>query len=290
MKFAFWLLRQISKLSINGVHRLARFFTPLAMLSFARRRKVAWRNIQACLGDRMDEGELKKILKEHFYHMLCMIFEYGYCWHNSLESVESHVRYKNFENLKSVLDEGKRVILLYPHFCALEICIYRLSKDLPIAVVYKQQSNGEMDRRLAKERTRRGTVKIFESSSNLRSLIRHVRGTGDPVLYLPDQDFGPKESVFAPFFGIETATVEALPRLCRLLDAKVVPMAATRFGDGSFQLEFFEAWEDFPTGDARADATRMNKFIEDRVLEHPAQYYWMHRRFKTRPEGEKPFY
>ena len=109
-------------------------------------------------------------------------------------------------------------------------------------------------------------------------------------MYLPDQDFGRNESVFVDFFGIQTATITGLSRIAAIANAKVIPAIPVREADNTVTLHFYPAWESFPSEDAQADAQRMNRFIEDRVREHPEQYFWLHKRFKTRPEGEQDFY
>ena len=117
-----------------------------------------------------------------------------------------------------------------------------------------------------------------------------MRSRNAPFLYLPDQDFGAKDSLFADIFGIQAATISGLPRIAKMTDAQVIPAIPTRQPDGTVLLRFYPAWENYPSGDTDADVRRMNAFIEERVREQPEQYYWLHKRFKTRPEGEPPFY
>ena len=109
--------------------------------------------------------------------------------------------------------------------------------------------------------------------------------------YAPDQDFGPERSEFAPFFGIQTATLGALVRLVERSGCKVVPMF-TAFDEKSrkYIARFQPPLEDFPSGDIKADLARINQLMEEHIRVYPAQYWWIHRRFKTRPDGEPPFY
>ena len=109
--------------------------------------------------------------------------------------------------------------------------------------------------------------------------------------YLPDQDLGKRDSIFVPFFGVNTATITGLARLARLARAVVVPAVTRQLpGAQGYELRFYPAWDNFPSDDVEADTRRMNAFIEDRVREMPEQYYWVHRRFKTRPPGEPSLY
>jgi KDO2-lipid IV(A) lauroyltransferase len=115
-----------------------------------------------------------------------------------------------------------------------------------------------------------------------------LRASG--VLYLlPDMDSGRRESLFVPFFGVSTATLPTLPRLAQLGRAQVVPVT-TRMTREGYELELFEPWTDYPTQDVVADTARMNRFIEDLIRTMPEQYFWVHKRFKTRPPGEPYLY
>ena len=122
----------------------------------------------------------------------------------------------------------------------------------------------------------------------MRAALRPIR-EGVPFYFLPDMDLGPRDALFVPFFGVPAATVTSVSRLARIARAKVVPCVTTLARDG-YVVRLYPAWEDFPSGDLEADTRRMNAFIEERVLEMPAQYLWTHKRFKTRPPGEPDFY
>ena len=158
----------------------------------------------------------------------------------------------------------------------------------PSASMYSRQRNALIDAMLYRGRTRFVKPQLIEREEGIRALVRAVR-EGWPLYYLPDMDFGPRESVFVPFFGTPAATITALARIARLAGAVVVPAVTQQLPHG-YVLRFYPAWNDFPSGDAEADARRMNAFIEARVLEMPDQYHWLHRRFKTRPPGLAPVY
>jgi KDO2-lipid IV(A) lauroyltransferase len=118
----------------------------------------------------------------------------------------------------------------------------------------------------------------------MRAIVRTLR-EGRMFYFLPDMDFGAKDAIFVPFFGVPTATVTAMPRLAKLARARVVPMVTRQLEDG-YEVIVHPPWENYPTDDVEADVKRMNAFIEERVLEMPEQYFWAHKRFKTRPPGE----
>jgi KDO2-lipid IV(A) lauroyltransferase len=124
----------------------------------------------------------------------------------------------------------------------------------------------------------------------VRSVVKALR-RGLPFYYLPDMDFGSRDSIFVPFFGVPAATVTGLSRIARLAGATVVPAVTRQLpGAAGYVLTFYPAWRDFPSHDVERDTRRMNAFIEERVLEMPEQYYWLHKRFKTRPPGDAKFY
>ncbi len=162
-------------------------------------------------------------------------------------------------------------------------------KEMPGATLYRQQSSAVLTRQLVKARTRFMPFRLFSRQDGIKPIIRALRDNL-VLYYLPDQDFGPKDSLFVPFFGINAATVPAMSRLCGMTGAAVVPCVTQRIPGQGFKVSFYPAWENHPSEDAYADTLRMNQFIEERVREMPAQYFWSHQRYKTRPEGEPAFY
>ena len=131
---------------------------------------------------------------------------------------------------------------------------------------------------------------LFSRQEGIRPVVRAVR-KGLPLYYLPDMDLGSRDSIFVPFFGVQAATVTALSRIARLAGAVVVPAVTRQLPGGQgYVLRFYPAWNGFPTEDLAADVRRMNAFIEERVREMPEQYFWLHKRYKTRPPGEAKFY
>jgi KDO2-lipid IV(A) lauroyltransferase len=154
--------------------------------------------------------------------------------------------------------------------------------------MYSRQKDPLFDRLLEHGRTRFGG-QGFSRQDGLRASLRPMK-SGSLYYYLPDLDFGPRHSIFAPFFGVQAATVDALPQIARLMRAVVVPCVARMRRGGGYVAQIYPAWSGFPSGDDAADVRRMLAFIEERVLETPEQYYWLHKRFKTRPAGEAAFY
>ena len=195
------------------------------------------------------------------------------------------IRIEGIEHLHAAASGGRPVIVLAPHFIGLNMGGVRVAHEYPgTASIYSKQKNPVLDRIFLKARTRFGDPHLVSRQEGLRSVIRAIR-SGKPFYFLPDMDFGIRDAIFSPFFGVATATITALPRLAKLTGAKVVPVVTRQEGEG-YVARFYPAWDDYPIGDVQDDVRRMNAFIEERVREMPEQYFWAHKRFKTRPPGE----
>ena len=289
MKFAFKILYWVQRLPFEIIQSLGAFIGWLSYYFARRRRHIGMVNLSKCY-PHWSEKQRATLLKEHFRQMGILLMEYGLYWYSDPDRIKKLVRYQNKHHLDDALAAGEKVILLYPHFTAFELAVYALNQDVPLISMYSHQKNKAMDEQILKGRHRYNNVFLIGRTEGLRAIIKQMKKSDAPFLYLPDQDFGAKDSVFVNFFGIPTATIPGLSRIAAMTGAKVIPAIPTRHGDGTVMLRFYPAWQDFPSGDPLADTQRMNDFIEARVREHPEQYYWLHRRFKTRPEGEADFY
>jgi KDO2-lipid IV(A) lauroyltransferase len=194
-------------------------------------------------------------------------------------------RHEGLEHLHAAASGGRPVIAMAPHFIGLNMGGIRVAYEYPgTASVYSRQKNPVLDRLFLKARTRFGDPVLVSRQDGLRAVIRVIR-SGKSLYFLPDMDFGPRDAIFSPFFGVPAATITAMPRLAKITGAKVIPVVTRQEGEG-YVARFYPAWEDYPSGDLEADVRRMNAFIEERVREMPEQYFWAHKRFKTRPPGE----
>lgn len=289
MKFAFFVLYLIQLLPFKLIHLLADAVGTLAYYAVSPRRKVGETNLRLCFPE-WSEAERTALLKRHFRHMGKLMLEYGLYWYAPAERLRRLVRYQDKHHLDNALAAGEKVILLYPHFTAFEMAVYTLNQDVPLTSMYSHQKNKALDEQILKGRHRYNNVFLLGRTEGLRAIIKQLRKSDAPFLYLPDQDFGRNDSIFVPFFGIPTATITGLSRIAAMTGAKVIPAIPTREADNTVTLRFYPAWENFPSEDAEADTRRMNEFIEARVREQPEQYFWLHKRFKTRPEGEESVY
>ena len=218
------------------------------------------------------------------------LFERGLLWWAPRERLERIIRITGTERVQALLDAGTPVILMAPHFVGLDMGGTRVTMAFDIVSIYARQSDKVIDRWLYHGRSRFGDQRLLPRDESIRSTVRAMKA-GRPFYYLPDMDHGRKESIFVLFFGIATATITGLPRFARMAGAAVVPCQTRMLpGGAGYEVTLGEPWTDYPSGDVAADVTRMNAEIERMVLAAPEQYYWVHRRFKTRPEGERRFY
>lgn len=255
-------------------------------LLMKRRRNIGLRNLQICFPD-WTEVERRRVLHRHFRELASALLGYSILLYGSPQRIARLVKTEGIEHYLAAKAQFP-VIVLGPHFLGIDYGGIRHTIDYGGASMYSAQRIGAFDQLLLRARTRFNNPLLIKRSDGIRACVRALK-EGRCFYYLPDQDLGPRESIFTPFFNIPTATIPALPRLAQLAHAKVIPMV-TEMTPTGFKVRYYPAWDDFPSGDVLADTARMNSFIEDRVRELPSQYYWLHRRFKTRPEGTPPLY
>jgi KDO2-lipid IV(A) lauroyltransferase len=279
-----WLLHFLPLAVLAPIgHGLGRILYALGR----ERRNVVLTNLRMCF-PQWTEEERRRIARRHVQAVARSFVERGILWWSSKERIERLVQVEGREHIDAL--RGRPVIVLAPHFVGLDVGGTRLSTEWAGCNMYSLQKDPLIDRVLLRGRARFIKPRLFSRQDGIRPLVRAIR-EGLPFYYLPDQDFGPRDSVFVPFFGVPAATITALPRLARLAGAAVVPAVTRQLpGGAGYRTSFYPAWCDFPSGDDERDARRMNEFIEQRVLEMPEQYWWVHRRFKTRPPGELPPY
>ena len=249
------------------------------------RRKVTRINLEKCFPQK-SPAEREALARAHFRALTRAFIEQGILWWSSRERIKEMVTLEGLENL----DTGNpKTIVFAPHFVGFEATLYRLSLEHPVAMMYSRQKDPLFEARLIAGRTRFGGF-MYPRQGGIKKGIEII-DSGTLYYYLPDLDFGPKRSVFVPFFGVAAATVTGLAYIARTTGAAVVPCVTRMLpGGGGYLARLYPAWRDFPSGDDHADARRMMAFVEERVLEMPEQYFWLHKRFKTRPGGQARFY
>jgi len=254
-----------------------------------RRRQIAAANIAMCLPD-LSTVEQHALVREVMNSTGIAFFETGMAWFWPAWRLDRSYTIEGLEHLDAAKRDGVGVILMAFHFTHIDIGAKLLGRSVRIDGTYRPHNNPVFDlvQRWGRERLTQNGQTIPRAA--VRAMIKALR-RGHCVWYSPDQDYGAKHSVFVPLFGIDAATVTATSELARLGNARVIPFTQTRKADGSgYHIHVRAPLEDFPSGDAVADAARINRVVEARIAEQPEQYLWLHRRFKTRPEGAPDLY
>jgi len=250
------------------------------------RRKVTEKNIQLCFPE-LNPVNQKNLVRDVFIQNGIGLFETATAWFRPKEKLRPITVVKNGHYMQDAIDQGKGVIILGTHVSTLDLAGAVSGQFYDIDIFYRKHNNPLFEHIMTRcrEKIYRDTI----DKKDLKKAIRTLR-KGNILWYTPDQDFGPKVSVFAPFFGVEAATVSITGRLAKMTGSVPLPVSISRTADNKYQLEFFPPLTDYPSGDDIADATRINEVLEKVIRMHPDQYMWMHRRFKTRPEGEASLY
>jgi len=280
----FWLLHFLPLAVLARIGAVA----GLAFMVFGReRREVARTNLALCFPG-WDKARRKAVLRAHFRALGRSFVEAGIVWWGSEKRIRRIVRIEGEEYVRAQGD--RRVIFLVPHFAGIEMEGLRMSMDYKGMAVYSHQKNRVFDEFLVRVRSRFPGTRLAARQEGVKTLLRGFKD-GLGLQLSPDLDLGPRDALFVPFFGVQAATVTALSRLARLVDAVIVPVVVRQLPGGKgYVLRMYPVWENFPGESVEADTRYMNAFIEQRVLEMPEQYYWVHKRFKTRPEGEPRIY
>ncbi len=280
------LMRAIAPLPLPWLRALGAGLGKLAFVLARSRRHIALTNLRLCFPD-LPEVEREALARRNFVYFFQALLDRAWLWEGDRELLRQRV------HLHGAMHEFERdsgVVVFSPHFYGLEIggsaIMQRMER--PGALVYAVQPDPVLDDWMRRGRERFGNVRAYSRAEGLKPVVRALR---DKVLLylLPDMDLGPEESIFVPYYGIPTATVPSVPRLARLGQAPVVPVL-TRMTPSGYDVEVLPAWQNYPTDDVVADTALMNRRLQDYIATMPDQYYWVHKRFKTRPPGEKSVY
>jgi len=278
-----WLLHWLPLPLLAAVGRL---FGRLLYTLGRERRHVTLTNLRLCF-PALSEAERIALARRHFEAFGRSFLERGLLWWASEQRIRRLVRVEGREHLDALIGQ-QPVILLVPHFVGLDMGWTRLSMEYDMSGIYANQKNLLFNAALYKGRARFGKSVMLSRQEGTRKGLRAMKA-GMPFFYLPDMDFGERDTIFVPFFGFPAATITGLSRLARMAGAKVLPIIA-RMEAGGYVIRIEPPWEGFPGESIEADTRRMNACIEAEVLKMPEQYFWLHKRFKTRPPGEKGVY
>ena len=250
------------------------------------RRHVVHTNLKLCF-PQWSEAQRRAAARRMFILFAQAWLDRSWLWHGTPEVVRERL------HLTGAVDEltGEEPTLIFaPHFVGMDAGWTALTLLVPrrFVGIYTRQTNSTLDAWMLVGRHRFGTARPFGRADGVRGLVSALRA-GEVMYLLPDMNFGPEESIFVPFYGIPSATVPSLSRFARLGQAKVVPVV-TRLVPQGYEVRVLPAWQGFPGASVEADTARMNEQLQAYIDTMPEQYYWVHKRFKTRPPGEAPVY
>ena len=281
------ILRAFSLLPLPILFVIGSCLGQLLFYLHASRRRITLKNLQTCYPQK-SQSEINSLTQKHFRYLAYALISTGIGWWGSKNRMRRITHIRNEHELNTLLDEGRNIIFLAPHFTGLEYGGIFLSSERLVVSMYQKNKNVLLDTLIKDHRSRFGAIQ-YSSKEPVRSMVRYIRD-GLPFYYLPDQDPG-RKGVFVPFFNISTATFPALGRIAKMSKATVIPCATyfLPWGKG-IEIHFLPPLQNYPLGDDEADSSQMNQAIERLIELAPAQYLWSHKRFKTRPEGEPSFY
>ena len=248
-------------------------------------RSTAYSNISHCFPEKK-QSQVNALVKSHFEAIGISLFETANAYYASDKKIIKLLTTKNEHFFKDALKQEGGIILLCAHFMPLMLGSRALLINHTIANIYRPQNNKLFDQAMVKGYKNHGAVMI--KSTDTRSIVKAINNSL-PIWYAPDQDLGEKNSVFALLFGIPTATASATARLAKNNNTRVIPYSFIRTKKG-YEMSFEEPLQNFPSNNPVDDATTTNMILEKQIKKTPEQYLWIHRRFKTRPEGAKNFY
>ena len=279
-----WLLHWFP---LPVIARLGEAIGSLLYIYKKSRRRITLINLRLCFPE-MSEQQREIIAKKHFQAYARSVLERGILWWASEARLRRLIQVEPGVPLAAI--NASPTILLCPHFVSLDVAGVAVMLESSLCSIYTQQLNPVFDEVLRKGRSRFRPVQLFARSDGVKPIIRAMRD-GLPFFMLPDMDFGEKDAEFVPFFGVPAATLTAPARIAAATRAKVIPVVATYLPNyRGWTVRFYPAWENYPGDDMIAATRTMNAFIEERAREAPAEYFWTHKRFKTRPPGEPSFY
>lgn len=281
-----WLIVQLPYRALLG---LGRMLGAVMYRVAGPRRRIAARNLELCFPE-LSEAQRKRLLKANFASTGIAFFEMAMSWWWPRARLARLAHIEGLEHLRDAERDGQGAILMAVHFTTLEIGAALLGQAHTIDGMYREHGNALFDYVQRRGRERHNLDALAVERDDVRGMLKLLR-SGRAIWYAPDQDYGTKQSVFVPLFGIPAATVTATTKFARLGRARVIPFTQRRLEDGSgYRLVVHPPLEDFPGESEEADCLRINQWVEGVLRECPEQYLWAHRRFKSRPEGAPRLY
>ena len=279
-------MRLIAPLPLGWIRALGTVVGWVLYLLAVPRRRVVMTNLALCFPQH-PLAERRRWARECFAYFAQAWFDRSWLWNAKPEVVRQRLR---LQGAVQELQGSEPTVIFAPHFFGLDAAGTAINQQMGRSMVsiYTPQRNQAVDRWLHDGRRRFGNLQLFYRDQGVKGIVAALR-EGALLYLLSDMNFGPEESIFVPFYGVQAATVPSLPRFARLGRAKVVPVTA-RLTPQGYDIEVHAAWKDYPSSDVQADTAYMNRWLEGVINTMPPQYYWVHKRFKTRPPGEPSVY
>ena len=281
-------MRGLAYLPLPLLRALGWGFGRLLYAVAARRRRVVLRNLAACFPDKTTP-EQRRLAQQVFVYFAQSWLDRSWLWHGSEALLQKRLRWVGDT---TPLQQDVPTVIFAPHFMGLDAGGVALMRERwhPLSSIYSRQQNPKLDAWVRNGRNRFGNAILADRTTSIRAVINAMRREHAHFYLLPDMDLGADDALFIPFFGVNTATVPSLSRFARMGGAQVLSMVSTVQAHG-YNIHVSPVWADFPTSDLYADTRRMNAELEKLIhLYGIAQYYWVHKRFKTRPAGQPAFY
>jgi len=250
------------------------------------RRRVVMTNLRLCF-PQWTEAQVRACARRVFLNFAKAWMDRGWLWHGDEAALKQRLR---LTGAVHELAGDAPTVIFAPHFVGLDAGWTAITQQLArkFTTIYTNQANATANAWILQGRQRFGDARLFGRIEGVKPIVAALKA-GEPLYLLPDMNFGPEDSVFVPFYGVPAATVPSLSRFARLGRAKVVPLLARMTPQG-YDIEVLPAWMDVPSADATADTALMNLRLQGYIDTMPDQYYWVHKRFKDRPNGERPPY
>ena len=265
--------------------QLAKIIAWCLFHAVSSRRKVAQTNIRLCFPD-LSSDQQRDLVRQTFFSNTLNFFETAHAWCRPVTSVPFSV--EGLEHYHSAAASGHGILVLSGHFGPIDILGALLIGKAEFSVVYRKHDNALFNYFMTRARERYSKSTI--ARKDMKGLLRELK-SGGAIWYAPDQDYGRKASIFVPFFGVNTATITMTSKLAKAGKAIILPVSAYRTADHrGFVLTIEPPPSDMPSGDENADTLWINRWLENKIRQHPEQYLWLHKRFKTRPVGEASLY
>jgi KDO2-lipid IV(A) lauroyltransferase len=286
----------LSCLPLKALRTLGAAIGFLLYKSVKKRAHVARVNLKRCFPNWSKEEVEAHVLLAFQYFAKAWL-DRAWLWHSSARKIEARFKWQGDTEALALmlrgpgsLEKGRALIVFAPHFVGLDVAWTALSlkREGALSTIYTPQSSKVADAWMRESRARFGRVSLFTREDGVKRIVSGLK-KGELLYLLPDMNFGPEESIFVPFFGIPAATVPSLSRFAKLGGAQVIPVTTQMTPEG-YNITVHECFKDFPSDDFVQDTAFMNQWLEKMITAYPDQYFWLHKRFKSRPDSDQSFY